>query len=101
MKAKVGDMVRITHTDYSGVEGYGVGDIQYIAEVGADEDAFLGDDQYYFSCHEFELINQTDTISAQIKARMEQHMTNGEYVRAVKWAAVLEAVEELEELEDE
>lgn len=94
MKAKVGDKVRITHTDYSGFVGYEVGDIQHVVRVDNDGDAALGDYEWFFLSDEFELIT---TISTQIKARMDEHMSNGEYVRAVKWAQVLEMVEGLED----
>lgn len=97
MKAKVGDKVRIIHTDYSGTEGYEVGDIQHVVSVDCDGDADLGDNAWRFFSHEFELIPTDDTISTQIKARMDEHMSNGEYVRAVNWAQVLEMVEGLED----
>ena len=68
MKAKVGDKVRITHTDYSGTEGYEVGDIQHVVRVDDDGDAALGDYEWFFLSDEFELIPTDATISNTIAA---------------------------------
>ena len=100
MKAKVGDKVRII----GNASGYGfdIGEVVRIIDCrdnASDYRAeFLdGSDWWYIRDDELELITTDDTISTQIKERMEEHMSNGEYVRAVKWAQVLEMVEGLED----
>lgn len=95
MTVKVGDKVLITHTDYSEVSSYGVGDIQLVMYVSDDGRVLkLGEEWFTFYPEEVEPI--AATIAAQIRARMEEHMGKGEYVRAVKWAQLAEQAEELE-----
>lgn len=100
MKAKVGDKVRII----GNMSGHGFldGEVVMISEKqghkGRYKTEFLDGSDYWFIVDaDFEPITPPDTISTQIKARMDEHMSNGEYVRAVNWAQVLEMVEGLED----
>jgi hypothetical protein len=97
MTVKVGDKVRITGNRASSCNN--VGDVGVVAEVG-DIDCRIdvdggGHSGNWSYLNEVELIKDT-TITSQIRAKMEEHMSNGEYVRAVKWAQLAEQAEELE-----
>ena len=95
MTVKVGDKVRIVRyiddltvgKEYK-VVGVDCGDPCVIDDVG--ERHFI-DDRYYTTG-----APTATPISTQLRARMEDHMSNGEYVRAVKWAKLAEQAEVLE-----
>lgn len=95
MTVKVGDKVRIVREK----EDLTVGK-EYVVEsiFTHSREVEIIDDVGDYNCirsRYYEPITPT-TISAQLRARMEEHMSNGEYVRAVKWAQLAEQAEALE-----
>lgn len=69
MTIKVGDMVRILHTDYN-EPGYKVGDVQTVTGRN-DEGVNIGGRLLYFYHWEIEPIGPNPTILTTIKDRME------------------------------
>ncbi|MCP3653602.1 MAG: hypothetical protein GY766_01715 [Herbaspirillum sp.] len=93
MTIKVGDMVTTTknHRDLTAGKYYKV---VIVREGGAEVIDDAGDEHFLDHC---QLSATTATILTTITDRMEQHMTAGQYVQAVKWAQVAELVKELED----
>lgn len=95
MTIKVGDTVRVTEDkrDLTVGREYKVIIVDGV-EVAVIDDA--GDKHYLLPQH-YTIVSTTDTtISTQCRERMERHMADGEYVRAVKWAQLAEQAEALE-----
>lgn len=93
MTVKVGDNVMIVKDkdDLTVGNGYTVVEVDYGEPCVIDD---VGD--RHFLIPEF-YTTLPEPLSTKIRARMEEHMTKGEYVRAVKWAQIAEQVEALED----
>lgn len=96
MEVKVGDKVRCL-IDQSDISQGGVYEVVVVDPLDMSVRVIddVGDNYWLFS-GQFKPITADTSLTDQIKARMENHMSNGEYTLAVKWAEVLEMVEGLE-----
>lgn len=91
MTIKVGDMVKVrkSHRDLTHGKDYKV----YVVRDGGVEVIDDDGDEHFLDQWNF----THTTILTTITERMEQHMSKGEFVRAVKWAQIAEQVKELED----
>ena len=79
-----------------------IGEVGIVTELGSEDCRVQVDGgPSYSNWSEFSEIEVIKDlfITTQITERMERHMSDGEYVRAVKWAEIAEMVKKLEEEE--
>ena len=79
-----------------------IGEVGIVTEVGSVDCRVQVDGG--LNCSNWSAFSEIEVIkdlfiTTRITERMERHMSNGEYVSAVKWAEIAEMVKRLEEEE--